>query len=117
MSGIDLSGFGELETLLQGMTLTEAEEKKAVKKSIDVIAKVVESNTPVGKTGSTRKEIKTKVGKDDFSVTGKVIMGAWYTGFEEFGTSQNKKNIGFFERAVNSSQNEALEILSKELLK
>ncbi len=117
MSGFELSGFEELETLLQDMTLTEAEEKKAVKKSIDVIAKVVESNTPIGKTGSTKKQIKTKVSKDDFSVTGQIIMGAFYTGFEEFGTSQQKHHVGFFERSVNSSQNEALEILAKELLK
>jgi len=68
MSGIELSGFEELENLLQNITLTEAEEKKAVKKSIDVIAKVVESNTPT-KTGSTKKQIKTTVSKDYFSIT------------------------------------------------
>jgi len=117
MSSIELSGFEELENLLQDMTLTEAQEKKAVKKSIDVIAKAVEINTPVGKTGSTKKQIKTTVSKDDFSITGIVKMGAFYTGFEEFGTSQQKHHIGFVERSVNSSQNEALEVLAKELLK
>ncbi|OOM64239.1 hypothetical protein CLBEIC_55560 [Clostridium beijerinckii] len=99
------------------MTLTEADEKKAMKDGIDVIYNAVESNTPVGETGKMKKEIKTKVSKDDFSVTGQVIMGAWYTGFEEFGTSQQKHHVGFFERSVNSSQNEALEVLAKGLLK
>ncbi|WP_077853799.1 HK97-gp10 family putative phage morphogenesis protein, partial [Clostridium beijerinckii] len=110
-------GFEELEALLQDMTLTEADEKKAMKDGIDVIYNAVESNTPVGETGKMKKEIKTKVSKDDFSVTGQVIMGAWYTGFEEFGTSQQKHHVGFFERSVNSSQNEALEVLAKGLLK
>jgi HK97 gp10 family phage protein len=117
MSSIELDGFEELENIFQDMTLTEADEKKAMKSAIDVIYKVVESNTPVGETGKTKKEIKEKVSKNDFSVTGEVIMGAWYTGFEEFGTSQQKHNVGFFERSVNSSQNEALEVLAKGLLK
>ena len=117
MSSIELEGFEDLETLLQDMTLTEADEKKAMKKSIDMIYNVVESNTPDGKTGDMKKQIKEKVSKDDFSVTGQIIMGAFYTGFEEFGTSQQKHNVGFFERSVNSSQNEAIEVLAKELLK
>ncbi len=117
MSSIELEGFEELEELIQGMTLTEAEEKKAMKSAIDVIYKAVESNTPVGESGKTKKAIKEKVSKDDFSVIGQVIMGEWYTGFEEFGTSQQKHHTGFVERSVNSSQNEALEVLAKGLLK
>lgn len=117
MSSIELEGFEELEELVQDMTLTEADEKKAMKKAINVIHKVVESNTPVGPTGKMKKEIKEKISKDDFSITGQVIMGAWYTGFEEFGTSQQKGHVGFFERSVNSVQDEAVGILAKELLK
>lgn len=117
MSNIELEGFEELEELIQGMTLTDAEEKKAMKSAIDVIYKAVESNTPTGETGKMKEKIKEKVSKDDFSITGQVIMGAWYTGFEEFGTSQQKHHVGFFERSVNSSQNEALELLAKGLLK
>lgn len=117
MSSIELDGFEELENIVQNMTLTEAEEKKVMKSAIDVIYNEVESNTPVGETGDMKKEIKEKVSKDDFSVTGQVIMGSWYTGFEEFGTSQQKHHTGFFERSVNSSQDEALDVLAKGLLK
>lgn len=117
MSGIELDGFEELEDMIQGMTLTEADEKKAMKKGIDVIYKVVESNTPMGETGKTKKEIKEKVSKEDFAVIGQIIMGAWYTGFEEFGSSQQKHHVGFFERSVNNSKDEAIGVLAKELLK
>ncbi|OOM76578.1 HK97-gp10 family putative phage morphogenesis protein [Clostridium sp. BL-8] len=117
MSSIELTGFDELEELMQGMTLTEAEEKKAMKSAIDVIYNEIKSNTPVGETGDMKKQIKEKVSKDDFSITGQVIMGAFYTGFEEFGTSQQKHHVGFFERSVNSSQDEALDVLAKGLLK
>lgn len=118
MSSIELEGFEDLENMLQDMTLTEAHEKKAMKNAISVIHKAVESNTPVGATGKMKKGIKDKVSKNDFSlITGQVIMGAWYTGFEEFGTSQNKKHVGFFERSVNSVQDEAIGVLAKELLK
>lgn len=116
MSSIELSGFEELETLLQSMTLTDSVKKKAMKSAIEVIAEEVRSNTP-SETGNMKKQIKTTVSKDDFDITGTVKLGAWYSGFEEFGTSQNKKNIGFVERSVNSSQNEAIEVLTKELLK
>lgn len=117
MSSIELEGFDELESMLNDMTLTEADEKKAMKNAISVIHKAVENNTPVGPTGNMKKEIKEKVSKDDFSITGQVIMGAWYTGFEEFGTSQQKHHVGFFERSVNSVQDEAIGVLAKELLK
>lgn len=117
MSSIELEGFEELENIIQCITLTEAEEKKAMKTAINVIAKEVESNTPDGKTEKMKKQIKTTVSKDDFSITGIVKMGAFYTGFEEFGTSQQKHHVGFFERSVNNSQNEALAVLAKGLLK
>ncbi|NRT33253.1 hypothetical protein OD350_00015 [Clostridium beijerinckii] len=118
MSGIELDGFEEVEALLQDMTLTEADEKKAMKAGIDVIYNAVESNTPVGESGDMKRKIREKVSKNDLSlITGQVIMGAWYTGFEEFGTSQQKHHVGFFERSVNSSQDEALEVLAKGLLK
>ncbi|EPS48438.1 phage protein, HK97 gp10 family [Clostridium botulinum CFSAN002367] len=34
----------------------------------------------------------------------------------EFGTSQSKAHVGFFDRAVKGSENEAIEAVAKELL-
>lgn len=115
MSGIEIDGFKDLEKLLQNMSITETDEKKAMKKAIEVIANEVEKNTPVGSTGRL-KNIKKTVKKDGFGIVGIVKMGAFYDVFQEFGTSQGKKHVGFFDRSVNKTQSEAIDILAKELL-
>jgi HK97 gp10 family phage protein len=116
MASIDIDGFDDLEQLLQDMTITPSDEKKAMKKALEPIAQEVEMNAPE-RTGYSRKQIKTTVNKEDFATIGRVKLGAWYSIFNEFGTSQSKKWIGFFERSVNKAKDEAIEILTRELLK
>lgn len=116
MAGIELQGFEELENLLQDMTIDEYDEKKAIKKAIDIIANEVEKNTPMGATGRL-KRLKKTVKKEGLATVGIIKMGAFYDIFQEFGTSKSKKNVGFFERSVNKTQDQAVEILSNELLK
>ncbi len=116
MPGIELEGFDELENLLQDITIDETDEKKAMKSAINVIGDEVEKNTPEGTTGRL-KRIKKTVKKEGLATVGIIKMGAFYDIFQEFGTSKSKKNAGFFERSVNKTQDEAMEILTKELLK
>lgn len=115
-NGIEIDGFDELEELVQDMVITEADEKKAIKKAISPIADEVEKNTPV-KTKKLQKSVIRSVKKEGFATVGIVRMGRFYDIFQEFGTSKSKAHVGFFERAVNKSTDEALAILSKELLK
>lgn len=115
MNGIEIEGFEELETMLQEMTITEEDEKKAMKLAINPIAEEVEKNTPED-TGKLKKSVKRQVKKDGLAIVGIVRMGRFYDTFQEFGTSKSKKNVGFFERSVNKSQNEAVKILGAELL-
>lgn len=115
-NSIEINGFEELEELLQDMTIDEADEKKAMKRAIEIIATEIEKNTPEGATGRLKK-IKKSIKKEGFATVGTVKMGAFYDIFQEFGTSYSKKNKGFFERSVNKTQNEVLEVLSNELLK
>lgn len=116
MTGIELEGFEEFESMLQDMTIDEADERKALRKSIKIIASEVEKNTPVGATGRLKK-LKIKVKKEGLATVGSFSMGAFYDKFQEFGTSKSKKNVGFFERSVNKTQNEVINTLTKELLK
>lgn len=116
MATIEIDGFEDLEKLLQDMTITPADEKKAMKKALEPIAQEVERNAPEDK-GNLKKQIKTSVKKEDFATVGEVKLGAWYSIFNEFGTSQSKKNVGFFERSVNKTKDEAIKILTNELLK
>lgn len=116
-SGIELSGFNELESLLQDMTIDEADEKKAMREAISIIGEEVEKNTPVGSTQRLKKSLKRQVKKEGFATVGIVRFGVFWDMFQEFGTSKSKKNVGFFERSVNRSQDNALNKLANELLK
>ena len=112
--GIEIEGMEELTKLFEDMTLTETDERKAVKNGMEVVAKEIEKNTPV-LTGKLKK-VKKSVKKEGFATIGIVRLGAWWDVFQEFGTSQQKHHAGFFDRAVKSSENEAVSIVAKELL-
>ena len=115
MSGIEIDGFEDWEEYVQSMTLTENDKRTAMKSAIEPIKEEVANNTPV-KTKKLQKSIKTQVKKEDFAIAGIVRMGKFYDRFQEFGTSQQKANVGFFERAVNKSRGRAIGILARELL-
>lgn len=116
MASIEIDGFDDLEELLQDMTITPADEKKAMKKALEPIYEEVMNNAP-DSSGDLKRQIKTSVKKEDFATVGTVKLGAWYSAFNEFGTSKSKKHIGFFERSVNSTKDQAIKILTEELLK
>lgn len=115
-SSIEIDGFDELENMLQNMTISEEDEKKAMKKAIEVIAAEVEKNTPK-RTGKLKKSIKKTVKKEELDTVGIVNLGKFYDIFQEFGTSQQKTHVGFFERSINKSEDDAIRALSDELLK
>lgn len=115
MNGIEADGFEELEKMLQEMTITEEDEKKAMRAAIKPIAEEVKKNTPED-TGELKKSIRKQVKKDGLATVGIVRLGRFYDVFQEFGTSKSKKNVGFFEKSINKSKDEAVKVLGKELL-
>lgn len=115
MGGIEIDGLDEFQEMLEDMILTEADERKSMRKAIQVVAEQVEKDSPKGETGKLSK-VKTSVKKDGLGIVGEVKSGAYWDIFQEFGTSKQKANVGYFDRAVTSTQDEALEILISELL-
>jgi len=116
MDGMEITGFEELEAFLTGVTITEADEKKAMRLAIEPIAAEVKGNTPKGFTKKLMN-IKKTVTTEGFATVGTVKVGMYYGMFQEFGTSTNKRNVGFFERSVNATQDKAILILANEILK
>lgn len=114
MMGIEIEGLDEFTNMLENMTIDEADEKKAMRNAIKPIAEEIEKNTPK-RTGRLAKLSKT-VKKEGFATVGIVRTKVFYDIFQEFGTSKQKKNVGYFDRSVKNVENEALNILSKELL-
>jgi HK97 gp10 family phage protein len=113
--GIEVEGMDEFTDMLKDMTIDEADEKKAMRNAIKPIADEVERNSPVGYTGKLKKISKT-VKKEGLATAGIVRTKVFYDIFQEFGTSQQKKNVGYFDRSVKNTEDEAVEILAKELL-
>lgn len=115
MGYIELDGVEEWLSILEKATIDEADAKKAMRKTVNELANAIEKDTPKGTTGKLAK-IKKTVKSDGLAVVGEIKLGAFYGMFQEFGTSKSKKNIGFFDRSVRSTQDKAIKILSKELL-
>lgn len=115
MARIDLEGMEELNKLLEKMTLTEVDERKAVSAALVPIKEAVEKHTPVD-TGDLKKSIRTQVAKEQGQTVGKVIMGEYYGKFQEYGTSRQKRNVGFFARGVREGKKDAMEVLKNEIL-
>lgn len=114
-NGIEIEGMEEFTEMLRNMTLTEEDEKRAVRKGIDIIDKSLDGQIPIGKTKRLSKR-KKNVKKEGLATVGTTRLTAFYDFMREFGTSQSKTHAGFFERAVKSSENEAIETIAKELL-
>ncbi len=116
MAGIDISGMDELVNFMEDMTVTENDAKKAMRQAIKPIKEGLESDTPKGETGKLAK-VRTSVTSNHLGTTGRVRAGAYWDLFQEFGTSFQKKNVGYFEKSVNRTQDRAIQILGIELLK
>lgn len=113
-NGIEIEGMEEFTEMLENMTLTEEDEKKAVREAIKPIADEVEKNTT--KRSGRLSKISSTVKKEGLATVGIVRTKQFYDIFEEFGTSMSKHNTGYFDRSVKNTDGKALEILAKELL-
>jgi HK97 gp10 family phage protein len=115
-SFIDIDGFDDLEDYIQEMNITEEDGKRAVRKALNPIEEEVQKNTP-SRSGKLKKSIKLNVKIEDLAIVGTVRLNRFYDFMQEFGTSQQKQHVGFFERSIKNSQDNAIAILTRELLK
>ena len=120
MNGIEISGLDELSESLSEMALSDAKERSAIRKAVKKIATELEKDSPKrtsNKSNLKLSKVKVTVSKDGITNVGMVKTGAWWDKFQEFGTSKSKKNVGYFERSVRKTEDEAVQILGEELLK
>lgn len=111
---IEYSGFDELESLIQDMVITDQDERKAMKAAIKSVYDKTQNATPVRSTTLKKSEVM-QVKKEDFATVGIVRYGVFWDLFNEFGTSKDKSHVGFFERAVNDTNDEVISILTENL--
>lgn len=109
---IELDGFDEYEELLKNMILSPELKKKAVRTGIKIIANGLEENTPQGPTGELA-EIKVRVKDEGLYVEGTASSKAFYDIFQNFGTSEQKSNVGYFDKSIDDSESKALDEIAK----
>ncbi|WP_436514093.1 HK97-gp10 family putative phage morphogenesis protein [Clostridium thermobutyricum] len=107
MDGIVLEGLDDMEELFNDMILSSSDKRKAIKTGIKIIAEGLEEDTPRGPSGEL-SEIKVTVREKDLATEGLARSKAFYDVFQNFGTSEQKAHVGYFERSVNSNSNKAL---------
>lgn len=113
MSSIEVDGLEEYEELLKNMELNYISKRKCVKAGIEVIAKGLEEDTPV-RSGRLAK-IKTTVREKDFSTEGIARSKEFYDIFQNFGTSEQKSHVGYFDRSVEKNSNKAVAEVAKNI--
>lgn len=116
MSGIELEGFEKLIELNDKLVLKPSDKKKAVRIGIETVAKEIEKNSPVGKTKKLSK-IKITVREKNLAIEGIARSSAFYDKMQEYGTSQQKKNVGYFKRSIERSKDKATRKVAKYIFK
>lgn len=117
MSGtIELDGLDEFQEFVENMALDVTTKRQAVRVGIKEIGQGLEEDTPVGPTGELA-EIKISVKESNLAVEGTAKSEAFYDVFQEFGTSEQKANVGYFERSVEDHKDEAISKVAEVIFK
>lgn len=113
--GIEIKGFDELFENLDDMNISDKKKRAALKGSAEIIRQAVENASPV-RSGRMKKSWKASIKRFDGNL-GFEVRGNTQQDIEnEFGSSKNKKHVGFFSRAVDSKSDEAVRNIIKGVL-
>lgn len=117
-SNFKIEGVEELKKYLENNEMSEQKERNILKKVGEIIKSEVEKNTPK-KTGKLKKNVMVKIKKlyGGTSVIVDFNNNVFWDIFQEFGTSKQRKNIGFFSRSINNVEEEVLRVIKNEVYK
>ena len=113
---IEIRGFEDIFKDLDDMNISDKKKRAALKEGAEIVKQAVIDNSPVA-TGNMKKRWKSKIkrfnGNLGFEIRGDTVQDIE----NEFGSSKNKKHIGFFSNAVDKVSDEAVNIMAKGVLK
>lgn len=113
---IEIRGFDDIFKDLDDMNISDKKKRAALKEGAEIVKQAVIDNSPVA-TGNMKKRWESKIKRFDGNL-GFEIRGDTVQDIEnEFGSSKNKKHIGFFSNAVDKVSDEAVNIMAKGVLK
>lgn len=113
---IEIKGFDDIFKDLDDMNISDRKKRKALKEGAEIVRQSVVDNSPV-RTEQMKKRWKSTIKRFDGNL-GFEIRGDTVQDIEnEFGSSKNKKHIGFFSNAVDKVSDKAVKVIAEEVLK
>lgn len=113
---IEIRGFEDIFKDLDDMNISDKKKRAALKEGAEIVKQAVIDNSPVA-TGNMKKRWKSNIKRFDgnlgFEIRGDTVEDI----YNEFGSSDNKKHIGFFSKAVDKVSDKAVKIIANEMLK
>lgn len=114
-NGITITGLDELMEKISNMEISEQKERKALNIAGDIIMETVQDNSP-NVTGATEKSIKKTITRYDGDLACKIEVKHWSKWFTEYGSSKNKKYIGWFSNSVNDAMPDVIDAIKEVIL-
>ena len=112
----EIRGFEDIFKDLDDMNISDKKKRRALKEGVEIVRQAVIDNSPVA-TGNMKKRWKSTIKRFDgnlgFEVKGDTVQDIE----NEFGSSKNKKHIGFFSKAVDKVSDKVINIIANEVLK
>ncbi len=113
--GIEIIGFDDIFEGLDDMNISDNKKRKALRTGSDIVQAAIEEATPE-RTSKMKKSWKGIIKRFDGNL-GFEIRGNTPQDIEnEFGSSRNKKHIGFFSKAVDRVAEKAVNTIIEEIL-
>lgn len=113
---IEIKGFDDIFKDLDDMNISDKKKRIALREGAEIVKQAVIDNSPV-RSGKMKKRWKSTIKRFDgnlgFEVRGDTVQDIE----NEFGSSKNKKHIGFFSNAVDKVTDKAVNSISKGVLK
>ena len=114
--GIEIKGFDDIFKDLDDMNISDKKKRRVLREGAEIAKQAVIDNSPV-RTGKMKKRWKSTIKRFDGNL-GFEVRGDTPQDIEnEFGSSKNKKHIGFFSSAVDKVSDKVVNVIAKGVLK
>lgn len=110
-NSVEIEGLNELIADIEKMQISDNAIKKALKEIGEVVIEKTTQEAP-NVTGYTRENIKKSISRGTEGLGVVITSRANYSTDTDWGTSKNKKYVGWFENGVEECGQEVLDICS-----
>ena len=112
--GFEIVGFDDVFKDLDDMNISDQKKRRALRIGCDIVKSEIEEATPI-RTSKMKESWKGTIKRFDGNL-GFEIKGDTPQDIEnEYGSSRNKKHVGFFSKAVDRVTDKAVNAIAREI--